>query len=162
MNWLDIIIPITIGLFFFAGYKNGALRTLVSLVFVVIGTVLAGPSYSLVAGYLTFIPSESIADVVAFIIILAAVLGLSFALAAVLVRSTKAILPGRLNGVIGGILGAFMGFFTTSALLMVWADFGGSATTVEESFFATAFLNYFFLVLNFFPEHFSIIRDFMR
>ncbi len=162
MNWLDITILIVIALFFFAGFKNGILRTLISLAGLILGIILAGRYYPLVAGYLTFIPTESIANIVAFIIILAGILVFAMVIAAVMTQFAKAILLGWLNGLLGGIFGAVTGFLIMSALLAIWVKFRGPSGAVEESQLARAFLSYFPVILGLLPADFRSIGEFFR
>lgn len=162
MNWLDIVILVVVALFFFSGLKTGIIRTLVSLAGLVIGIILAGQFYPLVAERLTFIPEGSIANIAGFIIILAVVLIASIVIAALLTQIAKAILLGWLNGLLGGIFGAVMGIMTVSVLLAIFVKFRGPSDYIQESRFAAFLLSYFPLILGLLPSDFSSIRDFFR
>ena len=162
MNWLDIVILIVIALFVFGGLKNGIIRTLVSLAGLVVGIVLAGRYYPLLAERLTFIPESSIANIAAFILILVIVLILTGILAAVLTQFAKAILLGWLNGLLGGIFGLFVGVTTISVLLAIWVKFRGPSDFIQESRFAAVLLSYFPFILGLLPSDFGSIRDFFR
>lgn len=162
MNWLDIVILIVIAVFFFGGLKNGIIKTLVSLAGLVAGIALAGQYYPILTPYLTFIPEITIANIVAFIIILMAVLVFAAVAAAVLTGFAKAILLGWLNGLLGGVFGISMGVITVSVLLTIWVKFRGPADFIEESRLAVSLLNYFPFILSLLPSDFGSIREFFQ
>ncbi len=162
MNWLDIVILIVIALFFFGGLKNGIIRTLLSLAGLIVGIVLAGRYYNLLAERLTFIPEASIANIAAFIIILMIILIFTAILAAVLTQFAKAILLGWLNGLLGGVFGLFVGILGVSVVLAVWVKFRGPSDFIQESRLAAALLSYIPIILGLLPSEFGSIRDFFR
>jgi membrane protein required for colicin V production len=162
MNWLDIVILIVLAVFFFGGLKNGIIKTLVSLAGLVAGTALAGQYYPILTPYLTFIPEITIANIVAFIIILMAVLVFAAVVAVILTHFAKAILLGWLNGLLGGVFGILMGVITVSVLLAVWVKFRGPSDVIEESRLAVTLLNYFPFILDLLPDDFGSIREFFR
>ncbi len=162
MNWLDIVILIVLAVFFFGGLKNGIIKTLVSLAGLVAGTALAGQYYPILTPYLTFIPEITIANIVAFIIILIAMIVISTVAAVLLTGIAKAILLGWLNGLLGGVFGILMGVITVSVLLAVWVKFRGPSDVIEESRLAVTLLNYFPFILSLLPSDFGSIREFFH
>lgn len=162
MNWLDIVILIVIVLFFFGGLKNGIIKTLVSLAGLVAGTALAGQYYPILTPYLTFIPEITIANIVAFISILMAVLVFAAVVAVILTHFAKAILLGWLNGLLGGVFGFLMGVITVSVLCAIWVRFRGPSDVIQESQFARTLLNYFPFILSLLPSDFGSIREFFH
>jgi membrane protein required for colicin V production len=69
MNWLDIVILIILVLSAFGGLKNGLIKSLLSLIGLIVGVVLAGRFYESFSGVLSFISSERAAHIAAFVII---------------------------------------------------------------------------------------------
>lgn len=162
MNWLDIVILIVLAVFFFGGLKNGIIKTLVSLAGLILGVILAGRYYPILVPYLTFIPEITIANIVAFISILMAVLVFAAVVAVILTHFAKAILLGWLNSLLGGAFGICMGVITVSILLTIWVKFRGPAGVIEESRLAVTLLNYFPFILDLLPGDFGSIREFFR
>lgn len=162
MNWLDIVILIVIAIFFFSGLRSGIIKTALSMAGLIVGIILAGRYYTALAPYLGFIPEASVANIVAFIIILMLVLVFAAVVAAVLTGFAKAILLGWLNALLGGIFGILMGVIAVSAILAIWVQFRGPSNTIEESRFASALLGYFPFILQLLPPDFSSIRNFFH
>jgi len=162
LNWLDIVILIIVALFCFGGLKNGIIRTVVSMAGLIAGIALAGRYYLLLASALTFISDSNIANIAAFIIILAAVLVVSGIIATVLSGLVKAILLSWLNALLGGVFGFIIGAIATSVILAIWVKFLGPNDAITESKFAGFLLGYFPFVLSLLPADFSSISNFFR
>ena len=73
MNWLDIVIIALIIISVFSGLMLGFITALLSAVGMIGGVILASNFYKELAGTMTFISNESLADIVAFCTILLAV-----------------------------------------------------------------------------------------
>ena len=74
MNWIDILIVVTVVGFVFAAYAAGLIREGVTLVAAILGIVIAGQLYdNLAADILVFMDDEDAADAISFLILVGAV-----------------------------------------------------------------------------------------
>ena len=157
MNWLDIVILILIAVPTFIGLKAGIVKALFIVVGGIVGIVLAGRfSDQLGAAF----SDEGWAKVVAFAIILLAVL-LVASIAAKLVKwALSAVLLGWVNRLGGAVLGFILGAFFCGAVLTMWVKYIGIGDTVSGSPLARFLLDGFPLALGLFPAEFDSVRDF--
>jgi len=162
MNWVDIVIVVALVINVFVGLKIGIIKAALSLAGVIVGVVLAGQYYAPLAARLTFISQESIANAVAFAIILIAVMVVAGLLAAFLKWAVSAMLLGWVNHLGGAILGLFMGAIFCGALLAIWIKFLGTPDIITDSFLAATLLEYFPAVLAFLPAEFDTVRSFFQ
>ena len=117
MNWLDIIIIIALIIPIFAGLRMGIIKAALSLAGLIVGVVLASNFYQELGGVLNFIADEKIANIVAFILILAVVMVIANVAAALLKYTAKAILLGWVDRLGGAVFGLFMGAIFMGAIL---------------------------------------------
>lgn len=162
MNWLDIVILVAIAIFFFVGFKNGLIKTAISLAGLIAGVILAGRFSPALAALLTFLPSESIANMAAFAIIFVAVMVAASVLAFILTRVASAILMGWVNHLAGGAAGIIMGATICAALLATWLKYLGLNSVITQSGLAAILLDKLPFVLSLLPESFSSIRQFFH
>jgi membrane protein required for colicin V production len=162
MSWLDIAIIVVIGITAFVGLKNGIIKTVLTLAGVIVGVILAGRFYVALADRLTFIPQETLARVVAFAIILIAVILIASIIAGVLKWLASIVLLGWVNRLGGALLGLIMGSIFCGALLAIWIKFLGISEPVAESALATFLLDRFPMVLTLLPAEFDSVRSFFR
>jgi len=162
MNWLDIVIIVILAVTALIGLRIGIIKAVLTLAGVVLGVVLAGRFYSALAGNLTFIPQESLANIVAFAIILIGVLVIASVLAAVLKRLASMVLLGWVNRLGGALLGLLLGFFFCGALLAIWAKFLGTGGILGDSGLALVLLDRFPMILALLPEEFDAVRSFFQ
>jgi membrane protein required for colicin V production len=162
MNWLDIIILIGLVISTFGGLMQGLIRAALTLVGLVVGVILAGRFYGPLAGLLGFIPNETAAKIIAFVLILVAVIAVAMLLAAVLRLVAKAtIILGWLDRIGGAVFGFLIGAISWSILLAIWVKFFGG-DLVASSFLAKMLLDKFPLILGLLPSEFDAIRDFFQ
>ena len=102
MNWLDIVIAILLIISLIGGFANGLIKSLFSLVGLIVGVVLAGHFYIALAESLSFISNDNAARIVAFIIIFLVVMILFAILGMVINKLVSALLLGWLNRLFGG------------------------------------------------------------
>jgi len=140
MNWLDIVILVAIALATVAGLRIGIIRAALSLVGLVFGVVLAGRYYVPFSHLLDAVLQPSVAKVVAFIIILAAVMVAAAFLAIFLRRGASAIKLGWADRLGGAVFGLVMGAILCGCLLAIWVKFVGGDETITESTLAPVFL----------------------
>ena len=161
MHWLDILLIVVLIIPVFIGLKQGVIKAALSLAGLIIGVVLASNFYGPFAKVLGFIANEDVANIVAFILILAAVMVITIVLARLLKFIASVTMLGWIDHVGGAIFGFLMGAIFWSALLAVWVKFFGTVL-VTESFLAEALLDKFPLILGLLPSEFDAIRDFFQ
>lgn len=162
MNWLDIVIIVLIAIPTLAGLRTGIIKAALSLAGVIVGVILAGRFYAALAGRLTFIPQENVAGIVAFAIILVAVMVIAGVLASVLKWVASAVLLGWVNRLGGAVFGFLLGAVFCAVLLAIWVKFLGLVGPVGESGLAVFLLDRFPAILALLPEEFNSIRSFFR
>jgi uncharacterized membrane protein required for colicin V production len=159
MSWLDIVIIITLVFGVIGGLISGLIRSLLSFAGLVLGIFLAGRGYPTVAGWLTFIHSQSAANIVAFILIFLAVV-LAFGILGLIMRQIiSAISLGWLDKLLGGVLGFLIGFVVWGALLSIWIHYFPS-NIVKESALAQYIVAGFPLILALLPGSLQGVKDF--
>jgi membrane protein required for colicin V production len=161
MNWLDIIIAILLVASLVIGFMQGFIKTLLTLVGLVVGIVLASNFYQELGGLLKFISDPRIANILAFIIILLVVSIAAAILAMILKTILKAINLGCVDRFAGAVLGFFIATFLISAILAGAVKFFGESL-VTGSWFAGVFLDKFPLILGLLPKEFDQIRGFFK
>jgi membrane protein required for colicin V production len=161
MNWLDIVIIVLLFIPTFMGLRQGLIKAALSLAGLIIGIMLAGNFYPQVAGMLTFIDDENVANIVGFVLILFAVIIIAMILALLLKKLADAITIGWIDHIGGAIFGFLSGFLTMGAILAIVVKFLGS-DLITESFVAQIMLDYFPVVLGLLPSEFQSIQDFFQ
>jgi len=162
MNWIDIVILVIVAVSTFTGLKRGIIKAALSLAGLIIGVILAGRYYSNLAGLLTFIEQDTIAQGVAFAIILIGVMVIAGVLAAVLKWITSITMLGWANHLGGGIVGFLLGAIFCGSLLTLWVNFMTPPEVVRESSMANILLDRFPAVLALLPDEFDAIRSFFQ
>lgn len=161
MNPLDIVIIVALAIPTFTGLKLGLIKAVLSLAGVVIGVVVASNLYQPVARLLGFIPDENIANIVAFVVILLAVIIIATLLARLLKFLASVTMLGWVDHIGGAAFGFLLGTIFFSALLAASVKFFGDSL-VTESFLAGIMLDKFPTVLALLPSQFDAVRDFFR
>ncbi len=161
MNPLDIIILVGLVVPAFAGLRRGLIKSALSLAGLIIGVILAGNLYQPLSKILTFISNEDAANIVAFILILVAVMAIAVVLARLLKFAARIVMLGWVDNVGGAVFGFLMGAILWGALLATWVKFFGSGLATE-SFLASVLLDKFPLVLGLLPSEFDAVRDFFQ
>ncbi len=161
MNWLDIVIIVVIVVAIFTGLRAGLIKAVLSLAGLIIGVLLAGRFYIPLSEQLTFIPQAGVAKVVAFAIILVAVMLIAGITAALLKWTVSIIMLGWVNRLGGAVFCGLLGAIFCAALLAIVVKFLG-AGVIAESGLATLLLDRFPLVLALLPQEFDGIRSFFQ
>jgi membrane protein required for colicin V production len=159
MNWLDALIVFALVFFSLAGLKNGLIKTVLSLAGLIIGIFLASRYYPLLAQRMGFISQVSIANIVAFVIILVGVTVLAVVVVQLLTWTASAMMLGWLNRLGGGVFGLVVGSLVCGALLAVWTRWGIGSGIITGSQLAVVLLDKFPLILSLLPEEFSAVRS---
>ena len=159
---MDILILIILVLSAFGGLKNGLIKSLLSLIGLVVGVAVAGRFYEPFSGVLAFISSERAAHIAAFVIIFLLVIIIFTILGIILTRLVSAILLGWLNRLLGAIFSVIMGAIFIAAILAIWAKYMGAGGPIEGSFMARFLLDSFPIVLGLLPKEFDTVREFFN
>jgi len=162
VNWLDIVVLVLIIVPAVIGLKIGVIKAVLSLIGVIVGIILAGQYHEALGGQLTFISQTNIADIVAFAIILFAVMIAAAVIATLLHKIASMVLLGWANHLGGAILGLILGALFCGALLAIWVKFLGAGATITDSVLATFLLERFPLILSLLPAKFDSIRPFFQ
>jgi len=162
MYWLDTVLIVVIVFSTFLGLRTGIIKSVLSLAGLIVGVILAGRYSGLLSNQLTFIPSEGMAKIAAFIIILIGVMVAAVVLASLLKWAASAMMLGWVNYLGGAILGLMLGAIFCSALLAIWVKWLGISSAVTESIVATILLDKFPLILTLLPDEFESIRSFFQ
>ena len=160
MNWLDIIIIVSIAVSTFLGLRTGIIKAVLSLVGLIVGVILAGRYYVPFSEQLGFIPQENVAKIVAFAIIFIGILIVARVLASLLKWAASAILLGWIDRLVGAIFGFVLGAIFWGAILAIWVNLLGMVGVIAESALARVLLDYFPLVLTLLPAEFDSVRSF--
>jgi membrane protein required for colicin V production len=162
VNWLDIVLLVAIALATVLGLGIGIIRAALSLAGLILGIVLAGHFYLPFSHVLDAFLQPSVAKVVAFIIILAAVMVVAAFLAIFLRRGASAIKLGWADRLGGAVFGLAMGAIFCGGLLAVWVKFAGSAEAITQSTLARLLLDRLPMVLALLPDEFNAVRSFFQ
>lgn len=160
MNWLDIVLIVVIVISAFIGLRMGLIKAVLSLVGTIVGVILAGRYYIPLSERLSFIPQESLAKIVAFVIIMFAIMAIFSIIASLLKWAASLIMLGWVNHLGGAAFGLVLGIIFCSALLTIWVRFLGTEAVISESRLAAVMLQYFPLVLALLPDEFNAVRSF--
>ena len=162
MNWLDIVILVLIVIPTLIGLRVGIIKTVLSVVGVVVGVILAGRYYAVLAEHLAFISQPSLAKIAAFAIILIGVMIIAAVVASLIKWTVSAVMLGWVNRLGGAIFGFILGAIFCGALLTIWVKFVGITEPVYESFLAVLLLDSFPMVLALLPGEFDSVRSFFQ
>ena len=162
MNWLDIAILVAIVVAAVIGLRTGIIKAVLSLAGLIVGVILAGRYYVLLSQQLSFIPQASIAEIVAFAIILIGVLIIAAVLAGLFKWAASLVMLGWVNRLGGAVFGLVLGAILCSAILAIWVKFLGIQGAIVESTLAPILLDRFPMVLALLPDEFDIVRSFFR
>jgi len=161
MNWVDIAIIICLGISIISGFMQGLIRTVLSIVGLIAGIILASRFYVQLGNVMTFISNKNVAHIVAFILILLVVMGIAAIIAAILRKLIRAIMLGWVDRLGGAVIGLILGALTISALLAIIMKYN-TPSMITNSKLAGFFLNKFPLVLKFMPSDFGNISKFFK
>jgi membrane protein required for colicin V production len=162
MNWLDIVLLIAIALATVAGLSIGIIRAALSLAGLIFGVVLAGHYYIPFSHLLDAFLQPNVAKVIAFIIILAAVMVAAAFLAMFLRRGASVIKLGWADRLVGAVFGLVLGALFCGGLLAMWVKFIGGSDTITQSTVARMLLDRLPVVLALLPDEFDAVRSFFQ
>ena len=159
MNWLDILILLSLIISVIGGIFTGLIRGVISLLGLIAGIIIAGRLYPTFAPALTFIHTEAAANVVSFALIFLFVLIVAGLIGAVLHFIVTGITLGWLDHLLGGLTGLIGAALMWGLLLALWAKFFGGAA-LQQSLIAPVLVEKIPLVLALLPPEFATVRGF--
>lgn len=161
MNWLDIVIIVYLVLSVVGGLAQGLIRMVLALAGLLVGIFLAGRYYASLGSVLP-IGDPGVANVVAFAIILVAVMVLAGLLAFLLRRLIGLVMLGWVDHLLGAVVGLLVGGLFCAAALAACAHFGIGEAAIAASGIARFFLDLFPAVLVLLPSEFDAVRQFFQ
>ena len=124
MNWLDIVITVTWISGLFLGWRMGLFGAVFAAGGAVVGVFLAARFSDNIADLLTdSVSSDTLATVIAYVAILAAVFTTSQILRTILIEGLKRVAMGWVDPVGGMVLGLAAGFLLSGAIVTVMARY---------------------------------------
>ncbi|MBI4296348.1 MAG: CvpA family protein [Chloroflexi bacterium] len=162
MNWLDIILVIILALFTILGLKNGLIKMGLFLAGVLIGLVLAGKYYAPLGEKLTYVFDAGIAKIIAFGLILLAVMVAAHLITRLLHWLTSLVMLGWVDHLGGAAFGLVIGAVLGGAGLAAWIKFLGMNSAIQDSGLAAVLLGYLPIALALLPKEFDSVRSFFR
>jgi len=158
MNWLDVVLILILVLPMFIGYRRGLIQTVVPLVAIVLGIIVAGRAYDNLAGWFHpgLLKSEAQAKIVAFAIIFILFMAAMAVVSRLLHRFLYLLLMGWVDKIGGLVFGLVIGGVISGAILSLIANsFPGVEATFVKSALAAFLLDKFPFVLYLLPPEFE-------
>lgn len=160
MNWVfDIIILLVIAVPTFIGMKVGIVKALLIVVGGIVGVILAGRFSDQLGAVFS---DEAWAKVVAFAVILLAVLIIASIVARLVKWALSAVLLGWVNRLGGAVLGFILGALFCSAILTMWVKYMEAGDIIQNSALANFLIDTFPIALGLLPASFDEVRDFFN
>lgn len=140
MEWMDLIILAVMAASVFVGMVQGFLRTVCSMLGLILGVLLASSNYQRLAEFLKFGNGfEAFSNAIAFVLIAAAVMIAANVLGMSLKRFSHWLGLGFLDIVAGGVAGLLQGALVVTACLLVTVAFFPQTTWLTEGRFPQLF-----------------------
>lgn len=158
MNWLDIVIIVVLALSVLGGLTRGFIGTVLGLAGLILGVYLAGRYYVAFGNWLP-IANTSIANVVAFVIILVGIIVLAGIVAFFLRRLISLVMLGWADKLLGAVCGLILGGLLCGAALAILTHFLNIEATVSGSWLAGFLLDRFPIVLGLLPNEFDAVQQ---
>ena len=159
MNWLDIVLIVSMVIMILMGLWTGLIRILFSLAGVIVGILLAGAYADSLADKLTFMDASG-AHMMAFLIILLGTIIVATILG-VLVRMLLKNTPlGVVDKIGGAVLGLLSGAIFIGAILAIYLKYIGPSEPITSSPVAAFLVDKFGVVLGLLPSQFDTIRSY--
>jgi membrane protein required for colicin V production len=124
MTWVDWIIVIAVASSVFGGLSQGFVRSISSLIGLLLGLALAAWNYVWVGAlFKPFVKVAEVADVVAFLLIAVVVMALAGLVGAILSKTFQKIGLGWLDRIVGGAFGLLQGVVLVTIIILVTVAF---------------------------------------
>jgi len=161
MNWLDVVLGISLLLTAVTGLMRGLLSTLIPLIGLIIGVLVAGHYYTGLAHGLFRSHSEA-AYIAAFLVIVFLFLIAASIVTAVLHGLLKTFLLDWVNHLAGFVAGALLGGIIAGAVLSVLLKYDIGVPTISDSRVAAFLVEKFPMALSFLPGDFDRVKEFFQ
>jgi membrane protein required for colicin V production len=158
MNWLDVILLILLGLSTFNGLRRGLVKTVFSIIGVIVGIILASRFYDTVSSWFGF-GDSAIFNIFAFILIVIIAMAAAAFLAKLVKTAVSAILLGWADRAGGAIFGLVVGALLLGALLSLLVRLFEPAV-IADSAVASFLAGKFPFLIALLPSGFDSVRDF--
>ena len=160
MNWLDVVLVVFLILTALVGFSRGLLRTLVPLVGLIIGVVVAGRYYDALADVVS--SDSKAAYVAAFGIIVIAFLIAAVILSEIMHKALSLVLLGWVDHLAGLLSGVVIGVIISGAALALLIKHSVGVSTIQDSDVASFMVEKFPAALSLLPGDFDHVKDFFR
>jgi membrane protein required for colicin V production len=158
MNWIDILIVVTIVGIVLGAYAAGLIREVVTLIAAIVGIVIAGALYDdLAADVLVFMDDEDAAEAISFLILVGAVYLFGQIIAILLSRTASLLMLGWADKIGGAAFGVIKGLIIVQVLLIIFAAYPnlGLDNQIAGSALARYFLEDVDFLLWVLPDNFD-------
>ncbi len=164
MNWLDIVIIVTMGIAALMGYRTGVIKGFLSIIGIIVGVVLAGQLGDSVGGKMTFIDNPDGATIAGYAVVFGAVFIGALILASVLRKLLDFILLGWVDNLGGAALGVGASAIVWTGAIAAAGSFpvGFLNDAVEGSSIAPDLADKVPFVLDLLPEEYSDVLSFVE
>lgn len=158
MNWLDVILLILLGFSAFCGLRRGLIKTVFSIIGVIVGIMLASRFYDTVSSWFGF-GDNAIFNIFAFVLIVIVAMIAAALLAKLVKTAISAILLGWTDQVGGALFGLVVGALLLGALLSLFVKLFEPAL-IADSIIASFLAGKFPFLIALLPSGFDSVRDF--
>ena len=164
MNWLDIVIIVTMGIAALMGYRTGVIKGFLSIIGIIVGVVLAGQFGDTVGDKMTFIDNPNGATIAGYAVVFGAVFIGALILASILRKLLDFILLGWVDNLGGAALGVGASAIVWTGAIAAAGSFpvGFLNDAVEESSIAPDLADKVPFVLDLLPEEYSDVLSFVE
>lgn len=161
MNWLDVVILIPLLAGAYSGFRSGLMRGVIVLIGVIVGIMIAGQSYEMVADALGIFDNQRVQEAAAFAVIVAVVVFV-FWLAGWMFRKMLSLLMlGWVDRAGGAAIGAIVGLLVGASVVWAVGLVPGSAgvDAIADSVLAGALVNGSDFIRAILPSTFDEVRE---
>ncbi len=164
MNWLDIVIIVTMGIAALMGYKTGVIKGFLSIIGIIVGVVLAGQFGDTVGDKMTFIDNPDGATIAGYAVVFGALFIGALIAASVLRKLLDFILLGWVDNLGGAALGIGAAAIVWTGSIAAAGSFpvGFLNDAVEGSSLAPDLADKVPFVLDLLPEEYSDVLSFVE
>lgn len=161
MNWLDVVLLVFLMITGIMGLMRGLLKTLIPLIGLAAGVVVAGHYHTWIADNI-FRSQATVAYIIAFVAVVLIFLIVAMILARILHGLLKMVLLGWADHLVGLLLGLVWASLVAGAILSLLLKYSIAASTIADSVVAAFVVDKFSLALAILPGDFGRVRDFFR
>lgn len=161
MNWLDFVLLAFLVITGIMGLMRGLLKTLIPLIGVAAGVIVAGHYYAWIANNI-FRSESTAAYVIAFVAVVLIFLIAAIILSNILHSLLKLVLLGWVDNLAGLVLGLAWACLVSGAILSLLLKYNVATSTISDSVIAAFVVDKFRFALALLPGNFAQVRTFFR